>query len=824
METRRQNPDLAGQLDKASMYLSASLVPPGETSTSILDQPLSYIKENYSVRYGIYLELIKAGGAGVSPERLLEMERTLTILNNLGDFIKQQEEVSQPSWSLRPPQVTAFKALVSDLEKGYFEGFMKIPTGGGKTVIFTKFLEAILKSETRDKHGLKALVVVPKKDLVDQTVGKFETFAEDLEVGRVYQKAKEYGKTVTVITYDSLLLNLASGKINPEEFDLLILDEAHRGLSKARIDAIKRFTKAIKIGFTATPKFSEEKQVSIILPRKYYDLSLTEAIDLEMIAGFESVFAYTNVDLTHIKTRTNEDGDEDYDLQELEEKVNIPARNQAAVELYKAKYLGRPALVNCISVAHAKAQAAMFEKNGIPAHAVWGEDCPDRDNFIGEFDNRAVNVLCSVDLLTEGSDFPHAEVCINLRPTRSWVVAEQRGGRVLRLYEEKPEKIGIIIDFIDKDVEERVPITFAHVAGIAAYPGKLATKIRESLSSGEEKDGVKEDEVFEIEGLRVVTSEELIMQYINETSAFLDPKVNLPEGWMSENMIARAAGVPKDWVTKRIWDVRREDKEAIRVIEISKRRITFLNPEVSQNLIQALTESKLPWPPEGAININRIDEMLNIPAYLANRLAKELRKENPEVCGVYRATTQELRAIYLLPEGVKILSEQAQQYMLPADFRPTNWLVTEEILTTLARRTGLNRTFMRKSVNTALFKIVEDDLGAIKYGSYGGKKIPIYRPEIVDQVMARLGYTDKVVPNTSTVDSKKPRVPKDWQNADVLEKSYKFKPETVSAILDKVKSDPKFSQHHVVLEGQEGEDVFLSVPLIQQIVKQVRGR
>jgi hypothetical protein len=72
--------------------------------------------------------------------------------------------------------------------------------------------------------------------------------------------------------------------------------------------------------------------------------------------------------------------------------------------------------------------------------------------------------LFNADLLIAGFNEPRAEACFNLRPIRSAVNAEQRGGRVLRRDKNKPKKMAHIFDFIDEGADESGIVTFAKVA------------------------------------------------------------------------------------------------------------------------------------------------------------------------------------------------------------------------------------------------------------------------------------------------------------------------------------------------------------------------
>jgi len=83
-----------------------------------------------------------------------------------------------------------------------------------------------------------------------------------------------------------------------------------------------------------------------------------------------------------------------------------------------------------------------------------------------KFETGEIQVLCNSDILIEGFDEPAASVCLNLRPTLSAVVAEQRGGRVLRLDPQNSDKHATIVDFIDKtNNRKNIQITFVEASG-----------------------------------------------------------------------------------------------------------------------------------------------------------------------------------------------------------------------------------------------------------------------------------------------------------------------------------------------------------------------
>ncbi len=252
------------QLDKqvggALELLGHEIVQPFR-SGEIMKLSFDEIKSQFPVRYEMYLKTLKAERRNkpLDIEEKQGMGEYLEMLNNLDLYIALHKSDAQER-TLRERQITVFEDLRNFLEEGGKEGYIKLPTGAGKTVIFSEFIEAA---------GLRTLVVVPTQILVDQTKDRFSEFAGDIDVGRIYTRAKEHGRQVTVTTYQSLVPQVERGEINPREYQCLILDEAHTALTGKRIDAIDKFDHAIKLGFTATLNIRKINRLPISWTRKF---------------------------------------------------------------------------------------------------------------------------------------------------------------------------------------------------------------------------------------------------------------------------------------------------------------------------------------------------------------------------------------------------------------------------------------------------------------------------------------------------------------------------------------------------------------------------
>lgn len=442
--------------------------------------------DEFENRYGIQAERVIqiANEALTKIRRNQYAEGTLTsepreindvwrdeVINRVNQYIN--EHYTSGEQVLYPEQMEVFEALAGFLAEGGTEGYFKLPTAFGKRILFTEFVKAT---------GLRTLIVVPTMEVMDQTKESLDQLVPGSVVGEVSHRERDLSSQITVITYNSFL-RLINGRIkgaesfdfSPEDIDLLILDEAHHALGRRTAEAVAKFSNAIKLGFTATPVYSQDRQLDKLLGTRIFGMSIKEAAEKGRLSPFRVWLALTDTDLSGVKVENNTG---DYNQKELGKVINTASRNQGAVDLYTQYFGGDPAVVYCVSVKHAQDVARLFRERGIHAEAIWGNmDSSKRGEFVNAFKNGGIPVLCSVQVLSEGFDAPNASVCINLRPTLSAVVAEQRGGRVLRLDPKNPNKEATIIDFIDKEKSTRQQISFAEVAETAGIPPKLQNQI-----------------------------------------------------------------------------------------------------------------------------------------------------------------------------------------------------------------------------------------------------------------------------------------------------------------------------------------------------------
>ncbi len=435
--------ELSQQLYDVSTVIGTDIVRPSsaEDIYSLNPDDLASV---FPIRWKHYVSILREQRSGRNSRgKIAVAAEDLSILNRLDSYLQHHEEVPDDR-VLRPRQIEAFQALRDQMEDGRvsYRGYFKLPTRFGKTVLFAELIKVM---------AVKTLVLVPTRMTGVQAEDELLERVDPQELGRVFGGKHERDRQVTISTYQSLLSDLHHKRIDPYEYGLVIMDEAHLALSPKRREAIGKFVVAKKFGFTATPKYSEAKDLSNFLYPLIYGMSTIEAVQEGILAPFTAYESTVETGTNLTGVSVNSQGD--YDESELARAVNNERRNTAAVDIYqKPEFFSKPAFVFCAGIDHAVAMAEKLSETGVTVEVISGRNSLEEQEAIrARFRDGETTILCSADLLTTGINEPCVEVVINARPTLSVVMAEQRGGRVLTLDPNNPGKHAAIIDLVDED-------------------------------------------------------------------------------------------------------------------------------------------------------------------------------------------------------------------------------------------------------------------------------------------------------------------------------------------------------------------------------------
>ena len=153
---------------------------------------------------------------------------------------------------LRPYQLDAVRSIQSSCRKGKNRFLLEMATGTGKTLISAAVIKLYLKS----KNANRILFLVDRLELEDQAKKNFKQYLYPDYISVIYKEKRDDWRkahivvtTIQSISHDNKYLKLFS----PNDFDLIISDEAHRSISGNSRQIFEYFIGA-KLGLTATPK------------------------------------------------------------------------------------------------------------------------------------------------------------------------------------------------------------------------------------------------------------------------------------------------------------------------------------------------------------------------------------------------------------------------------------------------------------------------------------------------------------------------------------------------------------------------------------------
>lgn len=187
------------------------------------------------------------------------------------------------------------------------------------------------------------------------------------------------------------------------------------------------------LGLTATPDRADNGDIYKLCDYNIaYECDFRVGINNGWLVPFEYYGIYDDTDYSLIPWRSGK-----YDLEALENALVIEKR----VDLVFKKYMEhrkKSTVGFCASVKHCEVMNQYFRKQGVKSEIIIGETpIPKRQEIIGKFKEREVEVIFTVDIFNEGVDIPCIDTLLFLRPTLSYTIFIQQLGRGLRTFEGK---------------------------------------------------------------------------------------------------------------------------------------------------------------------------------------------------------------------------------------------------------------------------------------------------------------------------------------------------------------------------------------------------
>jgi superfamily II DNA or RNA helicase len=321
--------------------------------------------------------------------------------------------------NLRPYQEQAVLAVEACLAKGE-DPLVVLPTGTGKTTVFSELVRRELARNARLGSGASIVVMAHRRELVTQAASRIASWAMvDVAIEMAEQRATPGRDPVICASVDSLALRLDA--YPPGSVSLLIVDEAHHAAA-SRYRAVARQFGCPVVGVTATPERSDREALAFSTVAFQYDI-LTAIADGYLVP-VESISLDVALNVAAIG-----EGDisDEAAAVALSESVGAWSKGlaQAAGQRPTVVFMPSVALVfECVEILRSLGLAA----EGASAQTPVAE----REAILRRYAHRQTQFIVNCGLWTEGWDAPHTECVAIGRVTKNRTLYAQMMGRGLR--------------------------------------------------------------------------------------------------------------------------------------------------------------------------------------------------------------------------------------------------------------------------------------------------------------------------------------------------------------------------------------------------------
>ncbi|WP_331275615.1 DEAD/DEAH box helicase family protein [Peptostreptococcus equinus] len=346
---------------------------------------------------------------------------------------RQIKDVKRTGFTVLEYGIGNYVGITVDVDNRYLMGDFTITHNCGKTIVFSKVIEDVVKS------GDRVLMLAHRGELLDQAADKLDKAtglkcavekAEDSCLGSFYR--------VVVGSVQSLMRPKRLNKFDKDYFDTIVIDEAHHCISDGYQRVLEHFDSAKVLGVTATPDRGDMKNLGSYFESLAYEYTLPKAIKEGFLSQIKALTIPLKLDLSGVSQQAG-----DFKASEIGTALD-PYLEQIADEM--VKYCSdRKTVVFLPLIKTSQKFTRILQEKGFRAAEVNG-DSENRGQILEDFDNDRYNVLCNSMLLTEGWDCPSVDCIIVLRPTKVRSLYSQMVGRGTRLHPGKEDLL--VLDFL----------------------------------------------------------------------------------------------------------------------------------------------------------------------------------------------------------------------------------------------------------------------------------------------------------------------------------------------------------------------------------------
>ncbi len=337
--------------------------------------------------------------------------------------------------NLRPYQQEAFERVFSEWDGGVKKTLLVLPTGTGKTIVFSKIAEECVR------RGKRVLIMAHRGELLEQAADKiYKSTGLQCSVEKAGETCLGQWYRIIVGSVQTLMHERRLNKFKQDYFDVIVIDEAHHCVSDSYQRVLQHFNDSYVLGVTATPDRADLKNLGSYFDSLAFEYTMPQAIKSGYLVPIKALTVPLKIDISMVGISAG-----DFKVGEIGTALD-PYLYQIADEMVKY-CMDRKTIVFLPLIATSQKFMGILNERGFVAAEVNGSS-EDRAEILQDFEDGKYNVLCNSMLLTEGYDCPAVDCIIVLRPTKSRPLYAQMVGRGTRLSPETGKDHLLLIDFL----------------------------------------------------------------------------------------------------------------------------------------------------------------------------------------------------------------------------------------------------------------------------------------------------------------------------------------------------------------------------------------
>lgn len=311
----------------------------------------------------------------------------------------------------------------------------QMPTGTGKTRLFTSIIRDINVWGLRHNINYRILIIAHRSELIEQSSRSLDKYRIKHGVLAGTMKGKrDLTQAIQVASIQTITHPSNRCLIEELQFDFIIIDEAHHAVANSYQKLWEFCPNSKKLGVTATPWRMNNSGFSKIFDVYIPSMSIKEFIQKGWLSTYQYYSIPNNSEIIKSLESIREfDIEGDYKSSALTEVFDTSKIRAQLYDSYTKNALGKKGIIYSISREHSEHICAQYRSCDVKIENIDSKTpTKQRENIIKAFKDGDIDIIVNVDIFSEGFDCPDIEFIQLARPTKSLVKYIQQVGRGLR--------------------------------------------------------------------------------------------------------------------------------------------------------------------------------------------------------------------------------------------------------------------------------------------------------------------------------------------------------------------------------------------------------